>query len=197
MPSARLALFPRSGVTIWLASSRAARIPSRFENDQSLILSSPGFTSRTLPSPNLRSEVLQSYEAGWRLSVGHEWTVDVSVYLNDYDRLVTNENTATTSPVGTITTLANLGHGRGRGAEVSAVWQPTEAWRLQATYSAVQLALSLDPSSSDTSLVLAEYQSPRWQAGLRSSWNLGRSWEADLWLRHVATLPQPAREIPA
>ncbi len=197
MPSARLAYFPQSNVTVWLASSRAARIPSRFEHDQSLTLAVPGFTSLTLPSPRLRAEILQSYEAGVRWQLGREWTVDTAFYYNDYQRLVTNENAPTVSPVGTITTLANLGQGRGIGAELSAMWQPADWWRLQATYNVLDLDLSVDPSSLDTSLVLTTYQSPRWQAGLRSSWNLSRSWEADLDLRHVGALAQPGRGIPA
>ncbi len=197
LPSLRAAWTPTEFLTGWASVSRAVRIPSRFEHDQSLTISAPGFTLRTLPSPDLQAESLWAYELGGRWRTGGTISVDASVFWHDYHRLVTNEDSPSTVPVGVINRLANLGSGRGYGAALTVVWQPRDWWRLQLGWSHLDLETEVDPASTDTVLAGSEYLSPRNQYSLASSWNLGRAWEVDARLRHVGTLPQPGRVIPA
>jgi len=197
LPSLRAAWTPTEFLTGWASVSRAVRIPSRFEHDQSLTISGPGFTSRALPSPDLQAESLWAYELGGRWRTGGTISVDASVFWHDYRQLVTNESSPTTIPPGSINRLANLGSGRGYGAALAVVWQPREWWRLQLVWSHLDLETEVDQASKDTALAGIGTFSPEDQFSLGSSWNLGSDWEVDARLRHVGALKSPGRAIPA
>jgi iron complex outermembrane receptor protein len=197
LPSLRAAWTPTEFVTSWVSAARAVRIPSRFEHDQSLTISPPGFTLRTLPSPDLQAENLWAYELGGRWRTGATISVAASVFWHDYRRLVTNEDTLTITPPGLINRLANFGTGRGYGAELAVVWQPQDWWRLQLGWSHLDLATTVSSASTDTALAGVGNFSPKNQFSLGSSWNLGRAWEVDVRWRHVGELPSPSRVIPA
>jgi len=196
MPSVRGAWMPNQDTTFWAAWSRAARIPSRFENDQSLTISTPGSLSRTLPSPDLEAEILNAFELGWRWRGPQGVYVDASVFQHNYTRLVTNHTLPIVTPVEDDHNLENLGHGTSRGAEVQVVWRPQTWWQWQAVYTYLEQSFAVAPGSTDTALVQVATVSPLHQFSLRSSWNIGASWELDAWFRSVAKLPQPGRLIP-
>jgi iron complex outermembrane receptor protein len=195
LPSLRLGWDASSQVFLWVAASRAARIPSRVEYDQSLAFSGPGFSSRTFPSPDLEAEVLHALEAGARWHPDQGWTFDVSLYLQHYRKLVTNESTPVVG--GTETRLKNLGRATSAGLEAAVTWQPREWWRLQAAGNLLDLETSLEPGSRDTTFAVVEGVSPKYQFSLRSSFNLPHRWEADLGWRYVGRLDRPGFEIPA
>ena len=195
MPSLRAAWTPTPNTTWWTAWSRAARIPSRFENDQMMTITTPTLNSRTLPSPDLDAEKLNAFELGWRWRGPRSFSADVSLYFHDYTKLATNE--AVLSPPGTDSRYENLGHGTSRGAEVQLVWRPLDWWQWQAAYTYTDLDMEVAANSTDTALVQVPTLTPRHLLSLRSSWNIGTRWEIDAWFRSVAKLPQPGRLIPA
>jgi len=75
------------------------------------------------------------------------------------------------------------------GIEVSSDWKIYEWWRLHAAYTYLQIQLHLDEDSTDIMSESAEGESPHNQFSLRSSTDLGRDVELDLWLRYVDDLP--------
>ncbi|AOS44744.1 Colicin I receptor precursor [Lacunisphaera limnophila] len=196
MPSVRGTWMPNDDVTWWASWSRASRIPSRFENDQLLVVSAPGFQSRTFPSPALKSEILDATELGWRWRGRESLHVDASLFYHHYSRLVTARTLPAPGPSMFSQDLDNQGTGTSRGAEVRVVWRPRSWWQLQAAYTYLHLEVGVAPGSSDTNLEQVESLSPRQQLSLRSSWNIGPRWELDAWFRSIARLPQPGRVIP-
>ncbi|RXK53398.1 TonB-dependent receptor [Oleiharenicola lentus] len=196
LPSVRATWKPRSDITFWSAWSRAARIPSRFENDQVLVVSVPGFQSRTLPSPALEAEVLSAMELGWRWQAQRGFYLDATVFHHRYSRLVTTRSTAV-GPTSIEQDLENGGFGTSRGAEIQAVWRIFPWWQWQAAYTYLDLDLEVSATSSDSSLGDIANLSPRQQFSVRSSWNLDASWEIDAWFRAVGKLNQTGRVIPA
>lgn len=195
LPSLRLGWDASPQVFLWTAASRAARIPSRVEYDQSLFFSAPGFSSRTFPSPDLDAEVLDAIEFGGRWHPDQGWTFDLSFYLQRYRKLVTNESVPVVG--GTETRLKNQGRATSAGLETSITWRPREWWRLQAAGNLLDLETSLERGSVDTGLVIVEGVSPKYQLSLRSSFNLRQRWEMDFGWRYVGRLDRPGFEIPA
>ncbi|MDQ5977062.1 MAG: iron complex outerrane recepter protein [Verrucomicrobiota bacterium] len=196
LPSVRATWKPRSDTTFWSAWSRAARIPSRFENDQVLVVSVPGFQSRTLPSPALEAEVLSAMELGWRWQAPRGFYLDATVFHHRYTRLVTTRSMAV-GPTAIDQDLDNEGFGTSRGAEIQAVWRMLPWWQWQVAYTYLDLDVEVSDTSPDTSLLAIADLSPRHQVSLRSSWNLDASWEIDAWFRSVGKLNQTGRVIPA
>ena len=86
------------------------------------------------------------------------------------------------------TTPANDLFGEAYGAEMSAAWQPFDAWRLRAHYTFLQMQLHARYPAAGIS-ELEEGASPRHQIFLSSAVDLGRHVEWDLGLRHVDHLP--------
>lgn len=197
LPSARLAWTPSRRLTVWGAYSRAVRIPSRFENDQFLSQTRPGFTIRTLPNGDVEAEVLNTFELGVRHQTTPALTLGTSVYLNEYDNLVTSEPVAGVVPPNADFISENRASARSAGAEMSANWQATDWWRLVFTGSFIDLEIESDAGSGDTNLPRASGLSPEWQLGLRSLWNIGDTWEVDAWLRWVDALESPVAGIPS
>ncbi len=196
LPSARLAWTPTKRVTLWAGYSRAVRIPSRFEDDQSFSATGGGFTSRTLPNDAVESETLDAFEAGLRNRFTDWITTSVSVYLNDYSNLITGETLPPALPLVTDSTYKNMGKAHAVGAEMSATLTPVEWWRLVLTWSVIDLRIKTEPGSTDIGLARVERISPQQQIGLRSLWNMGKTWELDAWLRWVDELPSN-RPVPA
>ncbi len=197
MPSIRSAWLPNHHHTFWAAYSRAARIPSRFESDQLLVVNIPGFQSRTLPSPRLESEILSATELGWRWRSTQSLYWDINLFRHDYSQLVTTRILPSTDPASNDNDLDNRGSGTSQGAEVQLTWRPMSKWQLQAAYTYLDLEVGTESGISDPALALAPLLSPRYQFSLRSSWNISTSWEVDAWFRSVARLNQPGRVIPS
>lgn len=185
-PSARLLWTPRDRHTVWASVSRAVRTPSRAEDD--VTLNPPGAPVGFATAQGQRSfdsEELLAYEIGYRVQPHARVSLDLAGFYNVYDRLRTAE------PNGGFTlasSLANRLEGETYGLEVAARWQVTDWWRLQPTYSLLQMELHRDANSQDSAAELAEGDSPQNQFSLRSSMDLPGRIELDCWLRYVDSL---------
>ena len=209
-PSVRLAWTPDEQHTLWASVSRAVRTPSRAERGVHLF-ADPPFSAPPLPlpvlvtgkgNPEFESEELLASEIGLRVGVHPRLSVDVTAFYNVYDRLY---NIALLpielrlSPSGQPylvfpITDNNALYGETYGAELSAMWQPLDHWRLRAQYTFLRMNLhtrGLLPSGSEES----EGESPRHQASLWSDVDLSRHVEWGVGLRYVDELW--ARRIPA
>jgi iron complex outermembrane recepter protein len=146
-PSARLAWTPTEKQTIWCAVSRAVRTPAVFnltaQVNQPYLPSPPVSVIDSInPNPNLRSETLLSYEAGYRVEPLKNLSFDVAGYYNVYHDLIVyvpgtpyfNPNPPPGYIVVPVATQ-NSGSGDTYGMELSAQWKPRDNWRLVASYS--------------------------------------------------------------
>ena len=191
-PSVRLLWAPNEQHSVWGAVSRAVRTPSRVEDSGTIVTSvapigfPPGFAVVTTTGSNrFESEKLVAYELGYRVTKGRDLSFDAAAFFNQYDEL---RSTEFTSP----TTIAfdNKANADSYGLELVADWRPQDWWRLQTTYTWLKLDLELDSDSTDTiTTALEEGSNPEHQWTLRSSMNLARNWEFDLWAYYVDHVP--------
>ena len=202
-PNARLIWTPTPQHSFWASVSRAVRTPSRGDQDiQYRFLTLPA-APPAVPVPvrveidgssTLKSETVIAYELGYRTSPTPAVSIDLALFLNQYDKLRVPQpgvlsNAELPTNLVQLYNLTNSMHGHTYGAELSATWNVQEWWRLQATYSCLYARIYLDGSTND---LLSEINradaasgSPRHQGSIRSGFDLGSQVELDLWLRAV------------
>ena len=207
-PGARLLLTPWkdsgsravASQTFWASVSRAARTPTRSEEDIKVNQAgTPPFATMISGNTGFKSEELLAYEIGYRAAPLNNLSLDVAAFYNDYDNLRNTEFSSVSffPPPPTVSTyLANNMKGDTYGAEVSATWTVTERWRLQPAYSFLKMNLHVNPNSTDTTTVpLTEGESPENQFSIRSSLDLPDGVTFDTALRYVDSLS--AFQIPS
>ena len=133
-----------------------------------------------------------AFELGYRAQVTDRFSWDVTGYCNIYRNLIWGiggapfvENTYLVVPF----PETNDWQAQVCGVELSGQWKISESWRVSAWYSAMQSNYQNSFGTAET--FFTEGLSPRNQAQLQSSWDIGRTWELDLRLRYVDTLPGP------
>ena len=201
-PNARLLWTPSQHQSVWASAARAVRTPSRLESDGSVqtqvIPPFGGGNPGPLPaeislvgSPRFDSERLDAFEIGYRHQFAVRAAFNASVFVHQYDQLRTFALGAPdirflAAPPYTFIPLntGNAGSGRLRGIELSGEYRPTEDWRLSGFVA--RQWLDLDVGASPDAAVIRG--SPQYTMSVRSTWNLGRSVELDVWLRHVSSL---------
>lgn len=205
-PNARLTWTPHHDHTVWAAISRAARTPSRAENDMRINTTYfnqfLGVSSRFPILPvltgdhNFLSEKLLAYELGYRYQFSHQASVDIAGFINDYSQLRDfNLNAFTFSPgppnhLILPLTVNNNASALTYGFEVSADWKPVDRWRLQANYSYLNLDVSANQllKSRDPSVAGANKANPQHQLSVRSHYDLSDKLEVNLWLRYTSDI---------
>jgi iron complex outermembrane receptor protein len=184
-PAVRLWWTPSTAQTWWAAVSRPVRTPSRLEEEGALIFSyvdtglAAGRPATGVIVPiglfgddELPVEKLTAWEVGHRWQPSERWSLDTSVFYNDYARLIS-------VPPGIFGQFNALGSGRTRGVEFVAGLRATESWRLEGAWS------WLDTRIDGPVLQFDETSSPRTMAQLRSYLDLGEDWELNAALYHV------------
>lgn len=214
-PTTRLSWNAQPNQTLWMAASRAARMPARGDRGFNLSYISalaplpPPYPPTVVPyifrvqgSPDFDSEDLLAYELGWR----SQWTptlfTDWVVFSHHYDQLRTF-GAATFVPgpslldprsIDVYIPTINGGEMTLNGIELAADWRPTNALRFQ-------LAQTWnDVASGDADPVAASGLIPRRITSLRTSWTPRTDVSIDLWYRYLserpsfAATPQYARQ---
>ncbi len=210
-PNLRLIWTPSSRHTLWGAVSRAVRTPSQMEayGDIFYAVLPPDyfFPSGGLPakvvvsgSEDFDSEKALSYELGYRFLPHSGFSIDTAFFYSRYwDHRSAEEGSFDVEyisipgipfpvPRNLLVPLGedNKLEAESWGLEVSVDWQVRPWWRLQGSYSVLKLNTRPTSGSSDIfSSMLYEESSPQQQWSLRSSFDLGRDWDFDLWLRYV------------
>ncbi|MBI2946085.1 MAG: TonB-dependent receptor [Verrucomicrobia bacterium] len=197
-PSARLAWTPHERHAFWAAVSRAVRTPSRSERTVSFYLEPPvPISELRLPvlvqawgNPDFGSEELLSYEAGYRLKAHERLTLDGAAFYNVYDQV----GAATALPAELRfspephllipATYQNDLYGESYGFEVSAVWQPLDAWRLRSGYSFLKQNFHTRGPIRSFSEDGEQYD-PQQQFSVWSDTDLGRHVEWGIGIRYV------------
>jgi iron complex outermembrane receptor protein len=188
-PSARVAWTRDDNQTLWAAVSRAVRTPSLGEHDVRLrLLPDPdmdtGIPVYAAGDDDFDSEDLIAWELGYRLNRHNRWSVDIASFYNRYDNLRTLETNGVT-PEGILLPFDNRMDGETWGIEIAGQWQVRQGWRINGSYTWLNMSLDPDANSVDTQSPDAENASPSHQASVWSSWNPHPGWELDGALRYV------------
>lgn len=200
-PGARLLYTPTSHQMLWAAATRAVRTPSRFDVDLQF-----SETAQTTPlpvfvtltgNPKFVSETLAGYEAGYRTLLSRSFAFDVAAFYNRYNHLSSLEQgvlslEASPPPLHAIfpVVFGNGLKGTTHGFEIAPDWKPTPWWRLEGSYSYLQMHLKTRQGSMDTTSVnSATGSSPRHQVVAESFFDLPRNVDFSLALRYVSALP--------
>lgn len=199
-PSARLLWTPNSRQTVWGAITRAVRTPSRIEEDfqaTGLLAATPLTILSLTGNRQFFSEQLLGYEAGYRAAVDPKVYIDISIFLNSYDHLLSVETGAPfpeSSPPPPHVVVPFLFRngilGATDGIEIAPDWSPTKWWRLEGSYSYLHMDLKKRTGSTDASTVAStEGSSPHHQVVIQSFLNLPKRFEFDQTYRYVSALP--------
>jgi iron complex outermembrane receptor protein len=203
-PNARFSWIINERRAFWSAVSRAARIPSRLDADLRLtvpvgLAGIPIYVTAN-GTRDFASEKLIATEAGYRVRPAENLSLDVAVFRHDYDRLQTVEPGAPvivlTPPAHAVLpqTLGNLLTGTATGATFVARWQVADRWRLRFQYTRLDLDLTTEPGSGDTSRVVEGGNSPENQAAVYSYVDLPHRIELYTGVRYVDELPNQGVE---
>lgn len=178
-PNVRLAWHTGDTGTLWAAVSRAVRTPSRLEDDFRIPLPGGGFL---MGNRMQESEELLAYETGFRFSPAPSLFLDIAVFHNEYDKLLTLEGL----------TSGNKSSGDTRGLEIATTYTPARNWKITAGYSFLEMDLELDDDSLDnpaTRVTAIEGSNPEHQAFVRMGTRFSDRYELDVTLRYVDELP--------
>jgi len=195
-PNLRLLWSPSEQHTVWGAVSRAVRTPARVYADvifqQDLLPDTPpGFdTIVTLKGDeDFESEELLAWELGYRVRPDERLSVDISVFLNDYDKLYSLEfgdvNVIGAGLLEQELVADNLLEGTATGLELAAQYNPSDRWQLHASYTFTELDVDARSGSTDPQPEDAELRVPQNQAQLRSYYDLSETTELDVALYYV------------
>ncbi|MDZ3836618.1 MAG: TonB-dependent receptor [Rhodospirillales bacterium] len=201
-PSVRTIWTPTGRQAVWAAASRAVRTPTIADDDAILNRQVLPPSPSTGPLPvlvqilgdrDLEPIELYALESGYRIQPTQTLSLDFAAFLNIYDNLrsfsagpARYEGEPSPGYFVVPFTAGNASKGTSHGFEAAARWTATPWWRLDLAYTYIELDLQ-DPGDLEGQKAI-QGTSPRHQASLRSTMDLGSGWEFDLWPRYVADL---------
>ncbi len=182
-PSVRTTWTPDRKQTVWAAVSRAVRTPSRIDID----LYSPAAPPyRIAGGPDVVSEKLLAYELGYRVQVDPQLALSISTFYNDYTDLRSLEPLSPPLPFPVVISSGLQGHSA--GAELTADWRVTPAWRLRAGYTDLRTSSKPEPGTLAQSSNRSVAHDPNQQFSLHSLLDLSARWEFDADARYVGPI---------
>lgn len=193
-PNARLQWHPYENQMWWGAISRAVRTPSRLEDDLQAIqiatfVSGLGLiTGDTIANPDLKSEKLTAYEAGYRNQLTEKLSFDIAAFYNNYTSLVTYtlQGIRVPPPRYIIPFMPiNNQTAETYGSEATVNWRARDNIKLSASYSLLDMYVhGLSASASEA----VEKGSPENQFNLRVLWDVTENISFDTALYYVSQL---------
>lgn len=183
-PSGKLLWSPNDTQTVWGSIARAVRTPSRWEQDSTLsALAAPTGTPLTglvqaQPDPHFVSEELVAYELGYRVRPSRRLSLDLSGFFNHYDNLQGFAGGIPIPDPGPPVHLivpervSNDLYGHSFGGELAANWNVTDAWRLSASYSLIELKIHHSQPDPLGQSIYDERASPHNQFQVHSYWDV-------------------------
>ncbi|WP_320008099.1 TonB-dependent receptor plug domain-containing protein [Maridesulfovibrio sp.] len=180
-PTARL-LYMEEDEEYWLAASYANRKPSYWIQEGSYRVRVRDKEYTVDVSGNLKNEKLTTIEAGYRKLFSEALKLDISLYLNNYDQMVTfnfDDTTKTATPVSGL-------RGISYGTEVAVDWQP---------YSFLTLRPSIDISNQDFQNIppgIPGFSPPLntsiYSVKLQALIDLAEDWELDIFSSYINSM---------
>jgi len=189
-PNARIAWTPDESRTLWGAISRATRTPARGEHDVVLRMlpePDPGVPVYTTGNDHYGAEDVLTWEAGYRFNYRNLWSLDLTAFYNDYDELRTMDPVSS-PPADILLAFDNNMSGETRGLELAGQWQVRPGWRLNLSYTWLDMSLHLDNGSMDYVSQSAGDASPTNSAVLWSTLDLGNRLQFDSALRYMGAI---------
>ncbi len=200
-PSGRLLWTPHEEHTFWGAVSRAVRTPSWGETHGRIpeTVVPPFMAPNPSPLPaaitlvgtrDLQSERLVAYELGYRFHPADQFSLDVATFYHVYSNMISGrlgapETVFTPTPHVVMPIIGDNGmYGKNYGVELAADWRVFPWWRLQTTYTYLQMVLEAREGSI-MALENPDGRSPQNQISLRSSFELTKEVELDAWVRYT------------
>ncbi len=187
-PSMRLLRHLGPETSIWTAISRSVRIPSRIDRDILAVGDRSNLQVIVEGNPDFKSEILQSYELGYRWQPSHQLLWDMSLFYNQYYQLRTLELLAL-EPLKIRSQFANQMTGEVYGLEMTYRRQLTPNWQFALGYGYTDTQLHIGPTSSDETGENMEGNDPRHQLNLQGVWKLSPDLKATGGVYYVDNLP--------
>ena len=159
-PNARLMWQLNKKNNLWASVARAIRTPSRIENNLSVnsqiippSVQSPLVSIWVAGNEDYKSEVIISYEVGYRFTPAKKWSFDSTIFYNDYDQLRNAPAGATdfsTFPnyISQYLTFSNDLDGYNYGFELSSQWAATDTIQFKVNYSFTQNEFGVSQSQN-------------------------------------------------
>jgi len=200
-PSAQLVWTPSARHTIWASAAKAIRQPSNIDEGlqavSSVVALPQGLIGLVTLSgnPNTKVEQLHDYEAGYRAQLNRRLSLDVTGFVSFYQNLETLEPEAPYFAIApgfphyVIPFIYDYkAHAFSYGAEAFANWNVTDRWRISPSLTMLDLSVTRDPSSQDSTIEQLPGYSPRRSFQVRSFINLRRSLEWDQTIGYTGPL---------
>ena len=189
LPDARLSWKFAPGQMVWAAAARAVRTPAILDTREFV----PGGPPFLLGGgPTFESEIVKTYEAGYKLQTPSGFSLSVSPFYNQYEKL----RGLGPDPTGhSVFAYVNDAEGDGWGAELWADIPVTSWWKLKPAYSYLRQDLRFIPGSHDLFPTPQAGNDPRHRILLTSLLSPEPWLDLDFTLRHASELPSP--KVPA
>jgi iron complex outermembrane receptor protein len=188
-PSGRLSWQVSPSALLWTAVSRALRTPSRIDREFFFPGQPPYFF---IGNPRFHSEDELAYELGYRYQ--HDvLAVSVATFYSRYYGIRSVEHLNPPAPF-----PAYIGNGQDAesyGAELTADYWLTSAWRLRAGYTELRIHVWAKPGSTDLSGGSGENQTPDRQFRVQSSLDLPAHFRLDGGFRAIGGIANA--QVPA
>ena len=196
-PNVRFLWALKPDTSIWLAASRASRMPSIGEREATYLSAYqdtglpgvPPIPVNVYGNDDLDPEKVDAFELGFRTKLTSTLSMDVSGFYNRYNGLLASKVTQRPLAPPELTPVNGM-KAKTYGVEISSIYQATPNWRLQTAFSTIQMDLELENSSYIT--MARSGDCPRAQASLFSTLDLPHSVEWNLWVKYVDLLPSQA-----
>jgi iron complex outermembrane recepter protein len=198
-PSAQLVWAPTARHTFWASAAKAIRQPSNIDSGlQTISAVQPlgqGLYGLVTVSgnPNTKVEQLRDFETGYRAQISRRFSVDLTGFLSHYQDLQTTEpQTPYFNAAGGYLVIPLIfdykAHAVSYGAEAFANWNVTDRWKLSPGLTMLNMSVTRDASSQDSTIEQTPGYSPRRSYQARSFINLGRTFEWDQTLGYTGPL---------
>ena len=183
MPNARLAWAITDTSLLWVAASRAVRVPSRLDRDVTQRVGS----LLAIAGGDMQPVKVTAYELGYRAQPLTDLSFSISAFYNVYPNLRSAEPTNGNFPL----TFENGMKGKTYGVEFWANYRVADWWRLTAGANWLHKDLRFKPGSSGLGGLQIAGDDPKYQLSLRSAMDLGRHVTLNADLRRIGALPAP------
>lgn len=181
-PNARLLWTPTNRSSVWVSASRAVRTPDEVEENIFYYLqlpppAPPGYLGLLQGNHNLRAEVVNAYEAGYRRQFGERFSIDLATFRNRYSRLTDLEvGTPEFTGTGLVFPVIyeNGAHAASEGLEFAATWKVAQQWKVDGSYSWLFIDNLGEPVS------LSQDTAPHHEVKLHAAWDPRHNISADV-----------------
>ena len=197
-PDVRLSWNPTEHDAVWLAASRANRLPSVLERSGSANAlytpaAPPGaplpIIGRMVGDPAITPEKLDAYQVGYRHQIAPGLSVDATAFAYRYKQLILTGGAPTCVPVGfsyvsCTVPLDGVGKARTHGAELAVDWHIAERLRFAGSYTYADTAV-WHPVNTGHTAEGAESRTPYQGLTLQSFFEIDERWAVDATVRYV------------